>query len=158
MKKSVTMLLAALAGAAAGAGTVSGVWKKKCAASDDWVRKMVEFYNILNEWLTLRQQGKSLVQYFERNQYKTVAIYGMKELGERLYDELKDSDIKVLYAIDKNADSIYAEVDVLTPDDDLPEVDLIVVTPVHYFDEIKEMLADKADYPVLSIEDVVYEV
>ena len=82
----------------------------------------------------------------------------MKELGERLYDELKDSDIKVLYAIDKNADAIYAEVDVLTPDDDLPEVDLIVVTPVHYFDEIEEMLADKVDCPVISIEDVVYEV
>ena len=111
-----------------------------------------------SKWLTLKQQGKSLVQYFERNQYKTVAIYGMKELGERLYDELKDSDIKVLYAIDKNADAIYAEVDVLTPDDDLPEVDLIVVTPVHYFDEIEEMLADKVDCPVISIEDVVYEV
>ena len=48
--------------------------------------------------------------------------------------------------------------DVLTPDDDLPEVDLIVVTPVHYFDEIEEMLADKVDCPVISIEDVVYEV
>ncbi len=158
MKKAVTMLLATLAGGAAGAGAVSSVWKKKCAASDDWVKKMIEFYNVLNEWLMLKQEGKSLVEYFERNQYKTIAVYGMKELGERLYDELKNSNVKVAYAIDKNADEIYAEVDVMTPDDDLPEVDVIVVTPIHFFDEIEEMLADKVDYPIVSIEDVVYEV
>lgn len=158
MKKAVTTLLAALAGGAAGAGAVSGVWKEKCAKSDDWVGKLVEFYNILNNWLMLKQEGKSLVEYFEKNQYKTIAIYGMKELGERLCDELKSSNVKVAYAVDKNADSIYADIDVITPDDDLPKVDVIVVTAVHYFDEIEEMLEEKVDCPIVSIEDIVYEV
>ena len=100
-------------------------------------------YNTLNQWLKLRQEGRSLVEYFEKNEYKTVAIYGMKELGERLYDELSGSNIEVLYAIDKRADRIYANVDIVTPEEEL-------------FDDIEEVLASKVDYPIISIEDVVY--
>lgn len=95
--------------------------------------------------------------FFTQNSYKTVAIYGMKELGERLYDELKDSEIEVKYVIDKNADTIYADVDVIEPEDTLEDVDVIVVTAIHYFDEIEEALGAKVDYPVISLEDVVYE-
>ena len=90
--------------------------------------------------------------------FRSVAIYGMKELGERLYDELENSGIEVCYIIDKNADSIYADVDVITPDDDLKPVDVIVVTAIYYFDEIEEMLSEKVDYPVISLEDILYEV
>lgn len=158
MKKAVTTLLATITGGIVGAGAVSHLWKNKYTQSDDWGKKMLEFYNVLNEWLMLKQEGKSLVDYFERNQYKTIAIYGMKELGERLLDELKKSDVKVVYAIDKNADAIYADIDIVTPDNDLPKVDVIVVTAIHYFNEIEELLAEKVDYPIISIEDVVYEI
>ena len=143
MKKGVTTLLAALTGGIVGAGTATNLWKRK-------------FYNTLNQWLKLRQEGRSLVEYFEKNEYKTVAIYGMKELGERLYDELSGSNIEVLYAIDKRADRIYANVDIVTPEEELLEVDVIVVTAIHYFDDIEEVLASKVDYPIISIEDVVY--
>ena len=105
----------------------------------------------------MKQEGKSLVAFFEQNDYKTVAIYGMKELGERLYDELKDTGIEVKYMIDKNADTIYADVDVVEPEDTLEEVDVIVVTAIHYFDEIEEALAEKIDCPVISLEDIVFE-
>lgn len=158
MKRVLSVLLSVFAGSAVGASMVSVRWKKKYAESDDWIKKMIEFYNILNEWLMLKQEGKSLEEYFERNQYKTIAIYGMKELGERLYEELKKSGVKVAYAIDKNADVIYTDLDVITPDENLPEVDVIVVTAVHYFDEIERMLAGKVNYPIISLEDLIYEV
>lgn len=158
MKKVVTTLLATITGGIVGAGAVSHLWKNKYTQSDEWGKKMLEFYNVLNEWLMLKQEGKSLVEYFERNQYKTIAIYGMKELGERLFDELKKSDVKVVYAIDKNADAIYADIDIVTPDNDLPKVDVIVVTAIHYFNEIEELLAEKVDYPIISLEDLIYEV
>ena len=78
-------------------------------------------------------------------------------MGERLYEELAGSGIEVKYIIDKNVDGIYSEVNVVTPDEELEEVDVIVVTAPHYFDEIEEMLSQKVDYPVISIEDVVYQ-
>ena len=62
------------------------------------------------------------------------------------------------YAIDKNADMIYANVDVVTPDDELEPVDVIVVTAIYYFDEIEEDLSEKVDCPIISLEDILYEI
>ena len=157
MKKLTIAGLAAVLGASAGAIAVESVQRPKMTRRADHTQKMTEFYQILIEWLRLKQEGKSLVAFFEQNDYKTVAIYGMKELGERLYDELKDTGIEVKYMIDKNADTIYADVDVVEPEDTLEEVDVIVVTAIHYSDEIEEALAEKIDCPVISLEDIVFE-
>lgn len=157
MKKLTIAGLSALLGASAGAATVKVAQKPKTLRRADHTQKMTEFYRLLIEWLRIKQEGKSLMSFFVQNGYKTVAIYGMKELGERLYDELKDSEIEVKYIIDKNADAIYADVDVVDPEDTLEDVDVIVVTAIHYFDEIEETLAAKVDCPVLSLEDIVYE-
>ena len=162
MKRGLSGALSTLAGmgigAAAGGITAGTMSSKKIKELVDGHAKVHELYMAFDQWLRIRQEGKTLVEYFEKNDYKTVAIYGMKELGERLYDELENSGIEVRYIIDKNADSIYADVDVITPDDDLEPVDVIVVTAIYYFDEIEEMLSEKVDYPVVSLEDILYEV
>lgn len=145
-------------GAAAGGIAVGVTSMKESKGLMEKHAKMNELYQAFNQWLCIRQEGKSLVEFFERNNYKTVAIYGMKELGERLYDELKDSGIIVQYAIDKSADVIHADVDVVTPDEKLKPVDVIVVTAIYYFDEIESMLSEKVDYPIVSLEDILYEV
>lgn len=162
MKKGFGGVLSTLAGMAVGAAA-GGVAAK--TSSSKMIKEMAEghakvheLYMAFDQWLRIRQEGKTLAEYFEKQGYKTVAIYGMKELGERLYDELQGSDITVKYAIDKNADTIYADVDVVTPDDELAPVDVIVVTAIYYFDEIEGMLSEKVDYPVISLEDILYEV
>lgn len=157
MNKGLSTFLGMAAGVAAGgiaAGTTSS---KKIREMAEVHAKVHELYMAFDQWLQIRQQGKTLVEYFTRNGYKTVAVYGMKELGERLCDELKGSDVTVSYAIDRNADAIYAEVEVVTPDDELAPVDVIVVTAITYFDEIEKMLCEKVDYPIISIEDILYE-
>lgn len=158
MKKGISTLIGTVTGAVAGGIAARSVSLKKIQQLMDGHAKVHQLYMAFDQWLRIRQEGKTLVEYFEKNEYKTVAIYGMKELGERLYDELEGSDIKVKYIIDKNADQIYADVDVITPDEKLEPVDVIVVTALYYFDEIEEMLSDKVDYPVVSLEDILYEV
>lgn len=159
MKKGISTLLSIAAGAAAGgiaAGTKSS---KKIKAMETIHQKVHELYMAFDQWLQIRQEGKTLVEYFLKNGYKTVAVYGMKELGERLCDELKDSGVTVSYAIDKNADvDVDVDVDVVTPDDELAPVDVIVVTAITYFDEIEDMLSEKMDSPIISLEDILYEV
>lgn len=161
MKRKGNLLLSTLvgtvAGVATGVATVKTLKSKGIGTNDGVAVKLKEFYDVLVQWVSLKQEGKSLASYFEENNYKTVAIYGMKELGERLYDELRNSDIEVKYIIDKNADAIYSEIDVITPDEKLPKVDVIVVTAIHYYDEIEEMLTEKVNYPVVSLEDIVFE-
>lgn len=162
MKKGFGGVLSTLAGmavgAAAGGVAAKSTSSKKIKKMTDGAAKVHVLYMAFDQWLRVRQEGKTLVEYFEKQGYKTVAIYGMKELGERLYDELQGSDITVKYIIDKNADLIYADVDVITPDEELEPVDVIVVTAIYFFDEIEEMLSEKVDYPIVSLEDILYEV
>lgn len=162
MSKEVNKVISALTGVAVGAVAVGVVARtvssKKIKELLDNQAKVHELYKAFDQWLHIRQEGKTLVEYFERNNYKSIAIYGMKELGERLYDELQDSGITICYAIDKNADAICADVDIIYPDDELEPVDVIVVTALYYFDEIEEMLSKKVNYPIVSLEDILYEI
>lgn len=120
--------------------------------------KILQYYDILNQWLRLKQEGISLSEYFVNRQWKSVAIYGIKELGERLYDELRCSDVDVKYFIDKRQNASHEEVDVVSPDARLSQVDVIVVTAAYYFKSIEKELKKKVNCPIISIEDIVYAV
>lgn len=114
------------------------------------------FYPLLVAWLSIRQENRNLENWFVKRGYKHIAIYGMKELGECLYEELRISSVKVDYVIDKKTERIYTEVEVYKPENILPEVDIIVVTAISFFEEIKADLKDKIKCDIVSLEDVVY--
>lgn len=157
MKKGIIgILIAALSGISVVVTTIA--LNKKMAKRDKAAQKVHELYMAFDRWLQIRQEGKNLAEYFYRQNYKTVAIYGMKELGERLYDELTIAGITVPYVIDKNADSIFVDVDVVIPDEKLKPVDVIVVTAITYFDEIEEILSKKINCPIVSLGDILYEI
>ena len=110
--------------------------RKKLEDQKKMTEKNREQYLLLNQWLKLRQSGKSICNYLSEKGYKTVAIYGMGMNGKRVVQELKDSGIEALYGIDKKADSIVSEINVLAADADLPETDAIVVSEPVYIEEI----------------------
>lgn len=120
--------------------------------------KYLVLFNMTNQWLRLKQKGKNVAIYFERKSINAIAIYGMSYVGEALVEELKESNISIKYGIDKMAGCVYADFKLVLPEDKLEEVDAVVVTSVTYFDEIKEMLRGKLDCPVISLEDILYEV
>jgi len=157
MKKKILMMGKTI-GIAMGGFAVGLLCKKGIAdKSSDKVSKFRTYYNMLNQWLGLKQKGKSLGKWFEENGYKRIAIYGMGEMGNRLYEELGDTDIEVIYAIDKNSYSVYSEIQIYSQEDDLPDVDAIIVSAVFAFDEISDELKKNCSFPVISLEDVVYE-
>lgn len=158
MKKGIVAALGGIIGGAVGAASVAKISKGALKDSDKKVGKFKSYYNMLNQWLILKQEGKSLEKYFVDNHYNTIAIYGMGEMGNRLYDELKNTGIKVKYAVDQNAANTYSELNVIDKDDEFAEVDAIVVTAIFAYDEISEELNSKVDFPVISLEDVVYEI
>ena len=129
--------------------------KKELNRLRDNHSKLVLYYSILDRWLKMRQLGRTVAEYFYEQNIKAIAIYGYKELGQRLYSELLDSDITVRYIIDKNADNIQADIDVYGNDEELPEVDAIVITATYYYDEIEDELSDHVKYPILNLEDVI---
>ncbi len=158
MKKGGVAVLAAIIGAAAGAAGSGYLGQKQVGQKSEKVDKFKSYYNMLNQWLILKQEGKTLEKYFTDNGYKTIAIYGMGEMGNRLYDELKGTGIEVKYAIDKDAAGIYSDLDVVDVEDEFEEVDAVIVSAIFAFDEIEKILSEKLNCPIVSLEDVVYEI
>ena len=158
MKKGVVGVLGAVAGVVVGAAAVNKLSGNTVEAKSEKADKFKGYYNMLNQWLILKQEGKSLETYFTDNGYKTVAIYGMGEMGNRLYEELKDTTVEVKYAVDKNAMGIYSELEIVDNENTFSPVDVMVVTATFAFDEIENELQDKIDCPIVSLDDVVYEV
>ena len=158
MNKGLISVLSAIAGAGAGATAVGKVMGDKVTSWQQLSDKHLALFQMMNQWVKVKQEGKNLSQYFEANNYKNIAIYGMSYAGETLVDELKNTNINVKYGIDKNADRIYSEIKMVSMKDELAEVDAIVVTAITFFDEIAEILEEKVDYPIISLEDILYEI
>lgn len=158
MKKGLIGALSFVAGATGAAVGIGKIMSNKVNGCQDLSDKHLALFLMMNQWVKVKQEGKNLADYFEKNNYKKIAIYGMSYAGETLADELKDSEVKVLYGIDKKADNIYAEFDIVSPDETLGAVDVVVVTSITFYDEIEEMLEKKLDCPIVSLEDILYEV
>ncbi len=129
-------------------------YRRKTEKSESLI-KMHEFYLLLVYWIKSYLQGKTVGKYLESCSINTVAIYGMKELGEILYEELKNSPVTVAYIIDKDADTIFSDIAIVKPGEKLDTVDAVIVTAIHYYDEIKDELSRKMTCPVLSLKDVI---
>ncbi len=151
MRKGIVTILSTLAGVVTGAGVASKVAGKKTGVVQKYADKHLALFLMMNEWVKVKQKGKNLSVYFERKGYKRIAIYGMSYAGETLLEELKGTGVEVVYAIDQKADSLYADVDIVSMEETLEEVDAVVVTAVTFFDE-------KVNCPVISLEDILYEV
>lgn len=158
MKKGTISILSALTGAALGGGAVGKLIGKTTKKAQNMSDKHLALFLMMNQWVRIKQEGKNLASYFEKNGYRRIAVYGMSYAGETLIDELKGTDVTVAYGIDRNAESLYADVDIVSMNDDLGEVDAVVVTAITFFDEIEELLSDKMDCPIISLEDALYEV
>lgn len=154
IKTAVLLMVTGIAAGASAAGLKAYYTLKRTNESRD---KLLDYYGILNNWVALKQQGRTLSEFFRNHGCHTIAIYGAKELGERLYDELKTSDVQVLYIIDKNVRQFREDIEVRYPDRRLPEVDMIVITADYYFAQIERELRELVDYPVYSLGDILRE-
>lgn len=158
MKKGTISILSTFLGMAVGAGATGRTMGQTARKAQNMSDKHLALFLMMNQWVKVKQEGKNLADFFNKNNYKTIAVYGMSYAGERLCEELKDSNIEIKYAIDKNASSLYSDVNILSPEDTLEEVDAIIVTPIFFMDEIEDMLSQKMDCPIISLEDILYEI
>lgn len=157
LKTKILIIISTLIGILLGMSGMKKIMSRKLHEIKSMSEKHLSLFLMMNQWVKIRQEGKSLVQNLEQKGYKKIAIYGMSYAGETLVDELKDSNIHVVYAIDKNAGSAYDNVNIVSPAECLEKVDAIIVTPITFYDEIKENLAKKISIPILSLGDLLYE-
>ena len=118
------------------------------------VDKALREMKLFEQWLLVKQDGKQISDYFQKKAINTIG-----NIGERLYDELKDQNGIVKYAVDQKGKRICSEIEVHPGVDigRMEKVDAIVVTTVHCFEEVKKNISEMTDIPVLSLEEILYE-
>lgn len=156
MNKVTMSVLSSLMGAAVGVWFVSKIERNRLNKAESTSGKFIQLFHLMNQWVNVKQDGKNLSSYLEKNNYKKIAIYGMSHVGETLLHELDGTGIEVLYGIDKSAYSAHIGINIVTPEGALDEVDAIVVTAVNFYDEIVENLKVKVNCPIISLEDILF--
>lgn len=113
-------------------------------------------FGMLNKWLTNRENKKSIGSYLAENNLHNIAIYGLGLFGTHLLNDLQeDRRVNVVYGIDRSVQRNNNELKIYRPDECLPQVDAVIVSVVFSFDEIKEMLGEKMDCPIISLEELI---
>ena len=110
----------------------------------------------LIRWIEVEQRNINFADWIRNFGYTKIAVYGLGDLGRLLVKELYINGLDVYYGIDRNRPSCQYLDRVYAVDDDLPKVDLIIVTVIYDFASISKMLSDKIDCPIISLEDLLF--
>lgn len=159
MKKGTVGFLSLMTGGIFGAfGAAAGVGKVKDAelkTEMKYSNKHLALYLMMDHWVEVKQKGKNLASYLKDKGYQKIAIYGMSYAGNRLVKELEGTGIEIKYGIDIDADNIHSDIKIYEPQDIMEGVDIVVVTPIFFFDEIAEKLEEKFTCPIISLADII---
>ncbi len=113
-------------------------------------------FSMMKDWCLLFQKGKRIEDYLIENDLIKIAIYGLGDVGEILYNELQNSSINIVCGIDKSEFYLIEDMDVITPNNELPvDVDAIIVTPIMAFEDICNSLKDRTEAKIISLEDII---
>lgn len=132
--------------------------EKSFAENSDFQRnlnKYQSYYRVLDLWLKINEQGKNLADYFYKNSYRSILIYGYTSLADHLINALKGSDVKVLGYIDRRDDYRAEKLPVFNLESQFPICDAIVVTPIYDFTKIHDSLVQKSNSQIVSIEEII---
>ena len=118
-------------------------------------------FDVIEGLLVLEQNAGSIGDFFRDNEIDCVVVYGLGRVGVRVLEALKRAGIKVECVVDRDADRITFEgVKIITPEkikkagSDI-KAELIVVTPMEHYYDIKEELERYTDKDIISIGEIV---
>lgn len=152
-KKTLKYALAFLTGTVC--GSVFHKYKGTPKRGEDKNRK---YSQLFDNWLILSERGENIGTYFKERDMKEVAVYGYGNIGRHAVTQLSHADIRVKYIIDQRKDGILSgDIVCYGMGDSLPDVDAVIVTPICEYGEIENRLQKKISVPILSIEDIIYE-
>lgn len=113
-------------------------------------RKFAQLEHNFNKMMSDKEQLKNCLKQSKIN---TLAVYGYGYYGKKFIKCMQECGIKVSYVIDKNASAfVQDEWKIKTLEDELDIVDLIVVTPVFGYLDIKEKISEKTGMRCLPLD------
>ncbi len=120
--------------------------------------KFINYYYLMHYWMKNIEEGKSLTPFFFDRGYKKIAVYGTGYLGLHLITQLSD-EIETVYTIDKGVVRYNGKNYPISESKEIvSEADVIVVTPVTDYEQIKKMIKSSIDIDIISLEEVILSV
>ena len=157
MKKIVSKLIVFVAGVCTGIFVMVKVCEKFMYGEKERADKNGYIFRCMCKWMKARQQGGSVGQVLKKRDIREIAIYGMGGTGQCLERELVETDIEIKYIIDRADIEGKEKYLRYSPEEELPDVQAIIVTPVYEYAEIAESLRKDDDTMVISLEELVDE-
>ncbi|NBH14510.1 hypothetical protein D3Z36_10075 [Lachnospiraceae bacterium] len=108
--------------------------------------------SVLSNWLFTLEHQLEIAQWLLQHNYKRVGIYGFGVLGKHLLAQLLQK-MEFLCCIDRDARSLKLDVPVFLPDE-IPQLDLLVITNVHIYNEIHDAL-NHENIAMISLETLI---
>ena len=129
MKKVILVVVSLLTGIVAGAGAVGKIMGNSLTKSKRLSDKHLALFLMMNQWVKVKQEGKHLTEYFEKNGITNIAIYGLGNYGKIIIEELRKSKRIKLYGVDQKIKEM-AGIEIGMLEEVNRKCDDIIVTPV----------------------------
>lgn len=157
MKKWILVLSGTITGIIIGFGAAVRIALGMYDEKNYLIRKNEKIIQVLNQWLKMRQKGKVINDFLIENHYHSIAVYGAGRLGQRLIDELQDTEVEVKYVIDRNEQNIKLDLPVYSMENlPLASVDTVIVTIVTDTESVVDKLGERIHCPVWELSDILY--
>lgn len=148
MKQSIQELLARVLGldclSAEQKEVFRGATERRLARYDQYASLQKALDNLAEE-----SNLSSLRKYIGS---RHTAVYGWGILGREFWKMARRAGIDISFAIDAGKDAFMEpEVPLYKPQEDLPQADILIVTPVTGFQEIKALLQRKCQAEIVSL-------
>ncbi len=123
---------------------------------DKRIRRMYDNINIMRCLLELRNNNVTVAEKLGLSKEKKIAIYGNGIIGKQITKQLMLEGIQIVYAVDQLSNVLhYDGIPVYRPDLKLPQVDVMIVTPIDAYSGIKEKLESRMTCRVVSVGDLL---
>lgn len=119
----------------------------------------IDYIRDILSQMILRREEEVLKKYIETGGYKAIGLYGWGQVGQCAYAELKACGHTPVCVIDRNYVNLNnSEMRIYSPLGMCPQMDLLIVTPTYFFDEIEKEMISKVGCRILSLDDIYYNV
>lgn len=112
-------------------------------------------FMLLKQWIYLYQYDHKVYHWLKKNGIKTVAIYGMSDIGQLLYYDLSGNKIDVKYVMDKNYEYMNSEVPIYPLENSLERVDIVIVTVIGANENLLKSIKQNTGSEVITLEEII---
>ncbi len=141
------------------------IWKEYCPAVyneqtanrkqrlEGW-KNQIRF-NALKDLFFLTIHGKNISMLFEKKEQTKIGIFGYGYVGQCLKEKLSVEGLKYTYVIDNYVKENETSGKIYNLKDTLPCMDLIIVTSMYAYKEVKNDIENVYGGKIISLEDIL---